>query len=256
MSRIKLHVVLLFVAGLLSAAASKPAPHRPSLIRGINIPSIPGAPFSATVVLEFEQVTEDGDLQVFRTIGIIARDSKGRTHNETRRLMPEEFHGSPPLLGVRLYDPATKTRIIYDPSLHLARRQIVPESAKPTRAENVDLREEELGASTLDGLPTKGTRRTLTLDRKQSGVGRKTEIEEEEWFSQDLHINLLVRYSDPRIGTETLGISNLKREEPPASLFDVPAGYKIFDVSAEKTPGSPSEDSNAEPEKPASDPER
>jgi len=40
-----------------------------------------------------------------------------------------------------------------------------------------------------------------------------------------------VRHTDPRVGVETVGVSNLKREEPPASMFQVPAGYQILDVT-------------------------
>ena len=57
----------------------------PSSVHGITIPAIPGAPFSAIAVIESEQDWSDGWTEVYRTINIIARDSKGRTHNESRR---------------------------------------------------------------------------------------------------------------------------------------------------------------------------
>ena len=69
------------------------------------------------------------------------------------------------------------------------------------------------------------------------------EVVDEEWYSEDLHINLLVRHFDPRVGVQTVGVSGLKREEPPASMFQVPLGYKIVD----ETPASPPEPTVPQP---------
>jgi hypothetical protein len=216
---------------------SAPQDH-PSTVNGITIADIPGAPFSATVVIESERYWPDGSTQVRRTINLIARDSQGRTHNETRRLMPEYFHGSPELMSVRLFDPDTRIRTIYEPALHIARQEIIPKKPKATSIPNPSVRIEDLGTDSLNGLPAKGTRHTLTLTAKASGAGEPVEVVDEYWYSEDLHINLLVRHSDPRTGVQTVGVSGLKREEPPASMFQVPPGYKILDVTPPPAPSS------------------
>jgi hypothetical protein len=220
--------------------------NRASVMTGINVPPVPGAPFSATLVIEDERSDFLGS-QVHRTINLIARDSKGRTHNETRRLMPESFHGSPQILSVRLYDPETHTRTILDPVLHLGRRQLTVELVKAETASDPAVHKQDLGTSVFDGLPTKGTRSTLSLSARESGTGDPIEIEKELWYSEDLHLVMLLRYSDSRAGTQTLGVSSLKRDEPPASMFEVPPGYKIDDASPNSAPAAPASGTPAPP---------
>jgi len=227
--------VVLLAAGLVGIAIwtgeGAAAQERAGPVDGVGIPDVSGKPFSATVVLEYERYWDDGSSQVRRTINLIARDSEGRTHNEVRRLMPEYFHGSPQLMSVRLFDPLTRLRTDLDPALHVARRQVVPKKPREAVAPNPALRIEDLGTTTMNGLEAKGTRRTTTIPAKASGTGAPVEIADEFWYSEELHLNLLVRHTDPRVGVETVGVSNLKREEPPASMFQVPAGYQILDVT-------------------------
>jgi hypothetical protein len=213
------------------------AQERTGSLNGISIPDVSGKPFTATVVLEYERYWDDGSTQVRRTINLIARDSEGRTHNEVRRLMPEYFHGSPQLMSVRLFDPLTRLRTDLDPSLHVARRQVVPKKPREAVAPNPAVRIEELGTTAMNGLEAKGTRHITTIPAKASGTGDPVEIEDEFWYSEELHLNLLVRHTDPRVGAETVGVSNLKREEPPASMFQIPAGYQVLDVTP--APASP-----------------
>ena len=220
------------------AAQDMTRPERPSLINGISIPDIPGSPFSATVVLESEQIWPDGSSEIRRTINLSARDSLGRTHNETRRLMPQYFHGSPELMSVRLFDPLTRIRTVYDPALHIARQQFVPKKPKSPTTPDPSLHVEDLGITTLNRLLTKGTRRTRTIPDYESGTGEAVKIEDETWYSEELHLDLLIRHSDSRAGVETVGVSNLKRIEPPASMFQVPQGYRILDITPPKAPAA------------------
>ena len=215
-----------------SPAAQDAAPPAPrTTVPGISIPEVPRAPFSATLVLESQRIWPDGSSQIRRTINLIARDAQGRTHNETRRLMPEYFHGSPELMSVRIFDPLTHIRIVYDPALHIARRQFVPKEPSTTALPNPSVGIQDLGTTTLNGLQARGTRRTEIVPDYKSETGETVKIEDETWYSQDLHLNLLIRHSDSRVGVETVGVSNLKREEPPASMFQVPPGYRILNAT-------------------------
>jgi hypothetical protein len=232
---------ILFAAGLLSLRAqqtsqSAPPQERAATTNGIPVPDIPGAPFSATAVIEVKRYWPDGSTQIRRTINLIARDSQGRTHNETRRLMPEYFHGSPPLLSLRLFDPLTRIRTLCDPTLRIARQQFVRKQPRASSLPNPFMRIEDLGVTTLNGLQAKGTRRIYTISAAASGTGNPVEVDDEEWYSEDLHVNLLFRHADPRIGAQTIGLSGLKREEPPASMFQVPAGYQILDITPTPAP--------------------
>ncbi len=242
MPRITLQFGLLCAASLLVLPAQQPSPPTPTqerspAVHGISIPSVPGLPFSATVVIESEREWPDGSPQIRRTINIIARDSQGRTHNETRRLLPESFHGSPEVLSFRIFDPQTRIRITCEPALKTAHREFVPKAPATPTPPNPLVKIEDLGATTLNGLQAKGTRRKTTIYGSAAGNGGSIEVEDETWYSEELHLILLIRHSDPRSGDETIGVSGLKREEPPASLFEVPQGYKIVDVAP--PPASP-----------------
>ena len=221
----------LLLSPALSASQGAPFEEATRIAGGISIPEVPGKPFSATAVLEIERYWSDGSTQVQRTINLVARDSEGRTHNEVRRLMPEYFHGSPQLLSVRLFDPLTRIRTDLDPGIHVAHQQLIPQKPKTDVMPNPALRTEDLGTATMNGLEVKGTRRTTTISAKASGTGDPVEVEDEFWYSDELNLNLLVRHSDPRVGVDTVGLSNLKREEPPAGMFQIPAGYQVVDVT-------------------------
>jgi hypothetical protein len=235
--------VLLF-ASLLTVRGQMPPENnatedRTPTVRGVTVPDVANLPFSATVVMEVDRYWPDGSTQIRRTINLIARDSQGRTHNEVRRLMPEYFHGSPELMSVRLFDPLTRIRTTFYPALHTARQQLIPQQQPKPAAPpaNTAVRIDDLGTTIMNGLQAKGTRRTRT---DYGGRDGPVEVEDEEWYSADLHLNLLVRHSDPRFGVETLGISNLKREEPPVSMFRVPPGYTIVDATPAPAGSSPS----------------
>lgn len=227
MPRKTLLLALLFAASQLVLQAQQASQGHPTFVGSIAIPAIAGAPFSATLVIESEQYFYDDTEEVRRTIHIIARDSQGRTHNEVRRFMPESFHGSPQLLLVRLYDPTTHILTVCDPTHQTASRQLAPEDPKATNPPDPSIEVKDLGTDTFNGIPAKGTRKTVIISKPLFGWGKPTVVEDEEWYSKDLHLMLLVRHSDPRFGVQTLGVSGLKREEPPASMFEVPQGYKI-----------------------------
>ncbi len=223
---------LVFTPLLVLLAAGCPAPAQQGLgrVNGLIIPAVPGAPFSATVVIEAERYWPDGFAETYRTINLIARDSSGRTHNESRRLMPEAFHGSPKLESVNLYDPKSQVSTVYDPETHVAHRSPAPNPVSKPDVSPPPGRIDDLGTSTMNGLAARGTRTTYKLSKKESGMGQPVDVIDEVWHSDDLHLDLLLRHDDPRFGTNTIGVSNLKRGEPPASLFDVPAGYQILNV--------------------------
>jgi hypothetical protein len=232
-------LAVLLLAMQPASAGNADAPTADALLNGINIPPIPGQPFSATVVIESQHFDDDGNPFVRRTINLVARDAKGRTHNESRRLMPEFYHGSPPLTWVRLFDPATSTRIAYYPALHIARRQIVPtQPPPPSPPSREGLKVEDLGIDTLSGVKAHGTRRTYVVEKGIFAVRRAVEAQDEIWYSDELRINILARHSDPRVGVETIGLSEIKRGEPPPSMFEVPPGYKIVDMNPERAPST------------------
>lgn len=211
-------------------------------VDGVYITPVVGAPFSATVTIESATPMPDGSVDTKRTINLIGQDSLGRIHNERRRLVPESFHGSPALLEVHLFDPQTRLNTFYDPMSRIARQRVLPESPKAaspsaTFRPNSPEKIEDLGRSNLNGLDAKGMRFTFTVPARLSGTGTPVEVVEEYWYSEDLHVNLLVRRTDPRTGVQTVAISAIERVEPAPAFFEVPQGYKIVDMTP--PPGAP-----------------
>ena len=47
------------------------------------------------------------------------------------------------------------------------------------------------------------------------------------WVSVDLQIPLEMTHADPMMGTVTTKVTSVNRGEPDASLFQVPADYKV-----------------------------
>ena len=249
MQRMPLVCSTLLAASLIARPAAvdaqqppgRPAPdyRRPSNpVVGIAVPVVANLPFSATVVIQNDRLMGDGSLLTRRTINLIARDSRGRTHNEMRRLAPESFHGSPELMQVILFDPETRLRTTYYPATHMARIQLIPIRPKSAGLPAPWTSQEDLGTDTLNGLEAKGIRRVYAVPADGGGGGQPVEVTDEIWHSPELHLDLLRRYTDPRIGENTAAISNLKREEPPASMFELPPGYTIANAIPSPAPAA------------------
>ena len=88
---------------------------------------------------------------------------------------------------------------------------------------------ESLGRRMMEGVNADGTRETATLEAGAIGNDRPILIVTESWFSADLQTMMLTRHSDLRMGEETFKLVNVSRGEPPAYLFQIPAGYQIID---------------------------
>jgi len=54
-------------------------------------------------------------------------------------------------------------------------------------------------------------------------------VVDERWVSSELQTVVMSKHSDPRMGETTYRLTNVSRSEPPATLFQVPADYKVLD---------------------------
>ena len=72
-------------------------------------------------------------------------------------------------------------------------------------------------------------RQTRTLPAASTGAGKDIIVTDEYWYSDELHLNMLTKHSDPRTGVQIVTIAQVNRSEPDAALFQVPIGYKIVD---------------------------
>ena len=86
---------------------------------------------------------------------------------------------------------------------------------------------ELLGTRDFDGVRADGKRTTRTIPAGAIGNEKPIAIVSERWYSPDLDVVVMNRNADPRSGETVYRLTNIKRGEPSADLFKVPADYKV-----------------------------
>ena len=207
-----------------------------TLVAGVFVTPVPNAPFSGTVEVLSKQPLDDGGVYVRRTVNHIARNSAGVIYNERRQLVPPTHVGEPALLSAHIYDPQIRLNIFYNPSTHIARQSVRPEPLRApagavpqNTATNPLVKEEDLGLQTIAGLALHGTRKSRTLPASAAGSQHEIVVTDEYWYSEDLHMYMIVKHNDPRTGEQIVAITEATRSEPDPSRFTVPEGYKFVD---------------------------
>jgi hypothetical protein len=83
-----------------------------------------------------------------------------------------------------------------------------------------------LGTRDFGGIQAEGTMTTHTIAAGAIGNEKPIVVTSERWFAPDLHVVVFAKTVDPRAGETSYRLINVKREEPAADLFKVPADYK------------------------------
>ena len=96
------------------------------------------------------------------------------------------------------------------------------------------VRTENLGEQTILGYRAHGTRVITTLPAGEIGNDRPIDIVSEQWFSPELELVMRSMHRDPWAGELTTTVTKISRGDQPASLFEVPEDYKVFDSSKEE----------------------
>ncbi len=216
---------------------SVPPPYRgvSEHVDGVFVTPIANVPFSAIAELESVQVLPDESSAEKKTFNNIARDSAGRIYNERRRLVPPSFTGTPQLTRFHIYDPETRLNTFLDPATHLAHQSVF---AKPVAAQMLastaqatsrSVQGEDLGSDVMENIAVHGTRTSRTISAQSSGTGKPVVIIDEYWYSDELHLNMLVKHDDPRTGQQTVTVTHVTRAEPSETLFQIPSGYRVVD---------------------------
>ena len=84
-----------------------------------------------------------------------------------------------------------------------------------------------LGSRDFDGVRADGKKTTWTIPAGRIGNKLPIEIVSERWHSPELNVVVLTRHADPRSGERIYRLENIKRDEPSAELFKVPADYAL-----------------------------
>ena len=210
------------LAGLVAAAHPQSAPssttdfkiaqgtamrNGPALSGGIFVTPVPGAPFTALVRQEMTQILADGSSFARKGYSRIARDSAGLIGNELRPVLPPAPTQDLRLLPIPLYDENTRVNLFLNPFTH---GQLQPENVPLSPG----FREEDLGANVMEQVEVHGYRWTVTIPEKVSGVGKPINVVNEHWYAEELHLDLLMKHSDPRTGSLVITVEDLKVGEP------------------------------------------
>jgi hypothetical protein len=96
-------------------------------------------------------------------------------------------------------------------------------------AQRMKMNTESLGKRMIEGVNSEGTKHISTTEAGAIGNDRPIQSVTERWFSPELQTVMLTRSNDPRTGEDVFRLINVSRSEPPAYLFQVPAGYQVLD---------------------------
>jgi hypothetical protein len=203
----------------------------------ISVPPLPGAPFTATVTTEWKRMLDDGSSITIGNRRSIARDNAGRIFQERRNLYPAGDPRENELNRLEFADARAHTLTSCWPEAHLCRVNYYFEPAVaapsipagPQEGGKSFLTRLDLGRDIVGGVETIGTRETTTFNAGAIGNDRAINVVKEFWYSQQLGINLIEKRQDPRYGSQTFTVSPISLGEPDATLFDIPAGFRIED---------------------------
>lgn len=224
--------------------------------------TVKGAPFSATAETSYVQPLLGGGQVTRKSTAQVYRDSEGRTRREqklnqvgpfaTAEDTPEMVFINDPVAGVSYTlnpsnrtarkmtfrpDPAPDGR--RPPSVDGEGRRETPSQERPPRPESkAGGNREALGQQMIEGIEAEGTRTKVTLTPERSGYDQPLEIISERWYAPALQEVILSKHRDPRYGETIYRLTNIRRSEPAADLFQPPADYTVSEARPFGGPGS------------------
>jgi len=203
---------------------------------------VAGAPYSAVGVTETTQTLADGTTIDRKIQANIFRDGQGRVRRETTLpvIGPLVASGKSNSF-VMIHDPVAGTAFILHPDTKIADQLPARGGGKKNSGAlkdkfeahiqqeiaNGTVKKEDLGTQTISGVASQGTRYTHTIAAGQIGNDKPITAVTERWYSADLQIVVKSTRTDPRFGTTTYTLTNIQRQEPPATLFAVPSDYTV-----------------------------
>jgi hypothetical protein len=207
---------------------------------GLSDKVVTGAPFSATITTESKQTLADGNEIQHTSSGSLARDSQGRTRRDMTlpAFGPWSESGKPAPHVASVNDPVAKASYLLDTDDKTARVMQVRagqrialkgqwEGGEGKGAADSETVTASLGTQVVGGVSAAGTRYTRTIPAGQIGNTKPIVVVTERWYSPELQMVVMTKRTDPRMGETTFEMTNIQRQEPAASLFQVPADYTV-----------------------------
>jgi hypothetical protein len=201
--------------------------------------TVTGAPFSASFTTQTTRVLADGNQIRRSTTGTLARDGQGRTRRDLTlpAIGPWAASGKTPPHVILINDTVAGAQFVLQPDSKIARkmqwpprgrfRQGASPAGMPGWQGRTDVTTTSLGTQTINGVQADGTRYTRTIPAGQIGNEKPIVITTERWYSADLQTTVMTKRSDPRTAETVFQLTNIQRQEPDASLFQVPSDYTV-----------------------------
>jgi len=204
-------------------------------IEGIDIPTVADAPFTAKVVVMWDEPLIGGG-RISRTYYTqVARDSQGRVRRETRSFVAAHSGAEPTLRTFSILDPVAGTRTrctaatMSCTTTNYEPRQSLGAPADETFSGS-NVKRVSLGERSIDAMRVEGIRETATNSAGERGNSELVVSNRELWYSPDLQMDLSVTRNNPQLGEVTLSVINLVRGQPDPSWLTVPSGYTVKDA--------------------------
>jgi hypothetical protein len=210
---------------------------------GFRGKTVTGAPFTASISTQTTQTLADGNVIQRTTTGTIARDSQGRTRRDITLPAIGAFaaSGQTPPHAIDINDPVAGVQYMLEPDRKIAHKMqqrghggrgkhlnaatSVPTAPDPDNQNEVTT--SSLGTQTINGVEAQGTRYTRTIPAGQIGNAKPITIVTERWYSPDLQIEVMNKRTDPAGGDSVFQLTDIQRQEPDATLFQVPSDYTV-----------------------------
>ena len=194
--------------------------------------TVTGRPVAGTEVRKSTQTLGDGTEIATSESDVFYRDSAGRTRLE----MTSQGR-------VVIVDPVARVTVTLNMATKSARKVATGGSAeanrvgvalqarpvRPSAGSAENRKHEDLGVESLNGVLATHTRDTLTIPQGQIGNNRDIDVVNERWYSDDLQMLVKTANSDPRFGENTYEFTDISRDEPDASLFQIPPDYTMVE---------------------------
>ncbi|MEZ2345490.1 hypothetical protein [Terriglobus sp. RCC_193] len=212
---------------------------------------VTNAPYSASFITTATEKLQDGTTLTHTVTRTVSRDSLGRTREEIT--FPAHGADTQPHTMITIFDPVAKTITTLRTEKKIAVVRAIPQPSGdrgPGRRgpgmppqppaddnaqgglhrgprDNKNVATTDLGSKTIGGVVATGKRITRTIPANTMGNTAPIVTTHEEWFSQDLKVELSRSDVNPFRGTDTMTVSGLTKAEPAVALFQVPAGYTV-----------------------------
>jgi hypothetical protein len=235
-SRILTMVVLLVPACLTAQPMGwvpRPDAHGMDMLDGQAGPVV-GHPFTATEVRHTSQVLADGTHVDRADTSTFIRDDRGRmrTANDKTVLIFDPVAGFNYELNVsaKTYNrkklPVKLKTVTIAVSGGRSSTSTSSGDGEVTRTLPKGAVSEQLPPQSINGIPAKGERITITIPAGAFGNDRDVKVVNERWYSDDLQVLLKSANNDPRFGVSTYELTNIVQVQPDPALFLVPGDYQ------------------------------